>query len=944
MKIYIFISYGHDVYAEHTQMIYEQLQKDDEDFVIWWDKKLKSSENWVYEIDRHLNELIHNKPDSCFVYVVTPHSANTDRDNFCIKEIAKVIEGRVRVIPVKLVETPMPLLLSNIQWLDFSDTKIDESNDEFMRRIDSLRRIIKDGEALPMDGKQEALRCKLEPCNFSLDLEKHLKNYEPRPWLLDMVRDWIMHSPEQLLLLLGGPGTGKTAFSIWMSYCELSQHVAAWHLCQYNDMRTCSLHNAIKSIAYYLASRIPAYYDLLNVSEIDRTLNNSDIDTGTLFKVLILEKVQRINHDSTVVILIDALDEASRDRHNELAEMLVRYMGQLPGWLKFIVTSRNDSTITTHMADCSTIINLDAASVTDNSLDDIRRYVGNMLGLDSPQVRFVVSESGNNFLYAQLLCSSIQENPQFSSGELPKGINSYYNNYMRRYFNSGKFDFEEHALPLLNLILTAYEPLDKRTVFNRLHDTCPWCTGYSVFQNLVKSFGPLLKESCGCLLPFHKSLFDWFMDNENNYDFSVYRGDGLRELIAWGRDVVGDECPDPDDDIVKHFYRYLPQYMIESNDKSFIGLYIDLDFWKRRQSVIGVSLLLRLMIDELTLCRSHVRKVLFADDRFFNVLNYFNIDLFNTGRYSNLHKLGYVIPLTEGMNDQRRLFAIRYLYINELYREIDRHCAIFMEPYQDHVVEAMLMNELGQTYRKFGRLDLSADFYRKSLDMALKYNGTLDEVIYTMLNLSRIFTLQCRHDEARKLLKEAVDEFDAGRWHDSMQGADFEFSAQQLARGVYYVSLETEMFSLDPDIEVCNKALAWADEVYGDPVRRDRYYPNHLIGKLFFMVRTGRSDHELDSVIGECERSISSRYDGIRMNLVKTLIRLRQGKNREAYDMACENLEYLKTLDIHMIQRAGFAAVADYVIGPDSKSSLLNGELLPWYSHVHSLINQILHI
>jgi tetratricopeptide (TPR) repeat protein len=113
--------------------------------------------------------------------------------------------------------------------------------------------------------------------------------------------------------------------------------------------------------------------------------------------------------------------------------------------------------------------------------------------------------------------------------------------------------------------------------------------------------------------------------------------------------------------------------------------------------------------------------------------------------------------MSSGMDDDRRLFAIRYYYINELYDDIDANVSIFEEPYQNHIVEAMLMNELGQTYRKLGQLERSAQYYRRSLKEGIEYGGTLDETIYTRLNLSRILTLQCRHEEARQLLDEALD-------------------------------------------------------------------------------------------------------------------------------------------------------------------------------------------
>lgn len=938
MRIYIFISYGHDKYADRTKLLYEQLSKNDDNFTIWWDNKLEVSDDWVVEIEKHLNSLIENNPDSCFIYVITPYSANTLRDNFCIKEIVKAIGSNVRIIPIKLADAPIPLLLGNIEWLDFSDINIASDNQEFVNRMDNLSRIIRERKKLSGDGKQATLMNKLEPFTFTLELDKHLKNYEERQWLLQSVKKWIETSDKQLLLLLGGPGTGKTAFSIWMSYSELANYVCAWHLCQRVSMKTCDLRDAVKSIAYYLSTRIPAYYHNMDIAEVDKILQKAEFDGASLFKHLILEPLQKIdNPQKTVVILIDALDEASQDNYNPLAEILSIYIGQLPKWLKIVITSRDDSSVTSFLKDYSEIINLDDKSHSSNSSQDIQRYVERMLSNYSTSIQKVTVESGNNFLYAQLLCDTIKEKPDFAAEGLPLGLNGYYHSYIRRYFSNNKFTFDDHAVPLLYLILTAYEPLQKESIYNRLHQVCgDWCTNRRMFANLLKCFGPLLKEVDECLTPFHKSLFDWFLDEKENEDYALSRQDGLEEMIKWGQDIMQDLSLKQDIPMINHFYRYLPQYMIEAGYKEFEAFYTDIDFWRKRLQVLGVNLLLKKMIDELSLCPQDIRENLFASEAFFTILNYFNIDIFNSGRHIYLHRLGYKIPLTSGMNDDRRLFAIRYYYVNELYNEIDSHVNILEEPYHDHAVEAMVMNDLGQTYRKLGQLERSAEYYRKSLKGAIESGGTFDEIIHTQLNLSRILTLQCRHQEARKVLDNAIEDFNSNKWKENILGVDFEYSSQQLIRGVRYVELENENFSLSPNNDICMASLRWADSIYADPAKRDRYYANHLISKLFYMIKNGKTE-DLSELLKECEQSIQSYYDGIRFNCVRALLLLCQGKPQEALQIASDELNAILPLSVHMIQRTELAAIIGYITNTD-KTSIISEEFYPWYQHVQDII------
>ena len=292
------------------------------------------------------------------------------------------------------------------------------------------------------------------------------------------------------------------------------------------------------------------------------------------------------------------------------------------------------------------------------------------------------------------------------------------------------------------------------------------------------------------------------------------------------------------------------------------------------------------------------------------------------------------------MDDQHRLIAVRYFYINELYDEIDKHIDIFGEPYKDPVVESMVLNELGQCYRKLGHMERSAEYYRNSIKEAISANAPKDEIIYSKLNLSRVLTALCREVEAREILMKAVDEFKSGIWKGHLQGTDKEFSSRQLERAVRYVVLETENFSISPNQAVCMEELKWADDLYSDPIRRDRYYPNHLISKILFNLRVGNIDG-ITKLIDECEQSISSKFDGIRLTYLKAILLAISGKKEEAYCMAKDQFALLKTLPYHMIERTEFAALLFCLSNEDHISSL-SKELMSWYKHTIEVISNCL--
>ena len=406
MKTCIFISYGHDEFTEKVRVIIKSLNGRKE-YQTWWDGDMKKSADWVRQIENNLDELVKSKPDSCFIYIVTPYSTSDKRYNFCINEILRALEGRVRILPIRLSSAPMPLPIGSIQWFDLTQCEIDVNNKDYQNRLEALCNLIDSREPLKIDGKQGGLHRLLNPCMFTLDIDKHLRNYSPRQWLLDATKDWLENRKERMLLIEGGPGTGKTAFSLWIATRKLPERIHAWHLCQYNDVNTRSLLTCVKSLTWYLASRLPYFYDSLEISKVEELTQGGEENAGTMLKELILGTLKETHaNGETIVILIDALDEASINGVNKVAEILAQYADEMPEWLRFIITTRNDSSVTVPLKDVSYVIDLDAQSNDENCRTDIRAYVKsyldqNILVHNQDIAEAIIEQSGNVILYAK---------------------------------------------------------------------------------------------------------------------------------------------------------------------------------------------------------------------------------------------------------------------------------------------------------------------------------------------------------------------------------------------------------------------------------------------------------------------------------------------------------------------------------------------------------------
>src|SRR5271154_2210936 len=97
--------------------------------------------------------------------------------------------------------------------------------------------------------------------DFSDHFEAVASGFVGREWLFDRVERWIARPSGRLLLLVGGPGTGKTAFIARLASAR--RDIVATPFCSFEDSRTIRPSTAIRSIAANLAATLPNYGECL---------------------------------------------------------------------------------------------------------------------------------------------------------------------------------------------------------------------------------------------------------------------------------------------------------------------------------------------------------------------------------------------------------------------------------------------------------------------------------------------------------------------------------------------------------------------------------------------------------------------------------------------------------------------------------------------------------
>ena len=366
----IFLRYGReDKYAPFIRKLRNDLINRGHE--VWLDiEHLKTGMIWAEEIEKGIEWTSQAGDKGKFIFVMTPHSvrypgaeregAGKYRDfSFCLNEITMAIEKGIDIFPIMLSTCKPPISIYHVQYLDMTDcisirTKegrhrgrtgvspvhnlLEIHEGRYRDKFNRLLLALEQGK-ITYGGLQAKLLRYLKPVQFGADVECHLKRFTGRKWLFDDVDSWLLNTDSRVLWIKGDPGAGKTAISSWL-YSN-REYISAFFLCKYSDEEKSDPRNVVKSIAYQSSQRFPEMQEKL-------VLENVEGMSGTsLFSNLLVNPLHKgfPEPERPVVVLIDALDEATKGQSNEIAGFISEEFKKLPRWLKLIITSRPEKDV-----------------------------------------------------------------------------------------------------------------------------------------------------------------------------------------------------------------------------------------------------------------------------------------------------------------------------------------------------------------------------------------------------------------------------------------------------------------------------------------------------------------------------------------------------------------------------------------------------------------------
>lgn len=558
----IFFSYGHDS-IDKVLRIKKSLEE--AGYIVWLDTEgILPGDDWRAEITQAIL-----KCDTVLAFF-SEHSLR--KDSVCLNELAIAVghkAGAVRTVLLKSeIVDKIPATVSWIQYCDLGEweQKAALSSQEFQnwynRKIQEIISALEKGGDAERDVQIQYLEQVLSPA-----LESNRRNIElqkpfvSRTWMEQKIDEWLAKSDSsQYLLMYGGPGTGKSAFSA--HYFHFNSKVVGSVFCEWGCRNYSSASQIIKSIAYQIALKLPTYRMRLAgiLENCGRDLSAYSVQE--LFDLLLLKPLYGDTaEDRIILVIIDGVDEANEFSGNELAEVLSEYSSRIPSFLKILLTSRNDSIVQRYFSDCEQL-HIDIH--TDENNGDIYRYLKEQLWDimdDYPKwrreqvLREFARKSGSSFLYAELLVKSVRSEAVSvdQADTVPKGLNGLYFNWMRRKFPD-EMQYEEEYAPALSLIAAVNQlpvrMLDKTIGMKGIK--------FRKFMRRLKTFLETEENVFGeeCVYFFHKSFAEWLCsENADVYELSAE--DGMQMLAETMADSYANN--DLTDFEAEHLLEYLQE-------------------------------------------------------------------------------------------------------------------------------------------------------------------------------------------------------------------------------------------------------------------------------------------------------------------------------------------------------------------------------------------------
>jgi hypothetical protein len=401
------------------------------------------------------------------------------------------------------------------------------------------------------------------------------EHFVGRTWLLSHILNWLDKSNQRLFILQGGPGSGKSTIVAWLAGIgplpagdtnaiaqlkKLRSRVKAAHFFMSNTGNTAPKAFA-EDIAKQLTQNINKFGDALAASLAERVqivakqkvgkaqkvtgvyiskLDLSGLTDEFSFDRVLRDPLKRLYDESgyneTILLLVDALDEALTYRGGTNIVQLFSKLEDLPKQVRILATTRGDPRVLKYFTD---IKPFDIIKDAPPEIDDVKSYatkrlvaLGNEKNYQQEILADKVSKAADgNFLYAHLVIDDLLKYlpnvKEVEKIEFPSGLNGIYRKFLNRELGADEDRWYNTFKPLLGLIAVSQgEGLTR----NQLQEM----VGREIEQTLR-----ICKQYLQGALPegpfrlFHKSFADFLFEEKENIHYHIDAASMHQKIVTY---------------------------------------------------------------------------------------------------------------------------------------------------------------------------------------------------------------------------------------------------------------------------------------------------------------------------------------------------------------------------------------------------------------------------
>jgi WD40 repeat protein len=517
----VFLSYG----RRDARALADRLRTDlgQRGYDVWQDtERLRSGKDWNHQIEDALRDT------QVLVALLSPHSVRQtgadgnpdDLDSVCLDELsfARFSRPPKPVVPVMAVPCEPPFCIYRLDYIDLTAWKDDEA--QYHTGLNRVADAIEG--ALRGEVRYRSWDYQLRPWDFSTFLNEKRQHFCGREWLFAEIDAWRAANQERALLIVGDPGTGKSAIVAELVHRNPGGQVLAYHCCQADTRETLQPGRFVRSLAAMIASQLDDYAARLSDPAVEEALSEAACarDPASAFEAGILAPLETVAAPAGGVryLLVDALDEAlalaDGPSRTTIVDVLASRLERLPSWLRLLATSRKERAVLDRLRGLR-VLELDAHDP--RNLADLDRYVTGRVRAPALEERLRASgrsaedvartlrtKADGNILYVIRSLEGIERNLYgFDNlAALPPGLYGLYLGFFNRHFPD-----EASFAPVrtvLEVVVAARRPLTEERIAR--------ATGMDREEELprvLRKLSAYLPEHEGRYAVYHKSFADW---------------------------------------------------------------------------------------------------------------------------------------------------------------------------------------------------------------------------------------------------------------------------------------------------------------------------------------------------------------------------------------------------------------------------------------------------